>query len=169
MSKLSYEDKIEIYNNKKEGISLSSLASKYGVRKSVINYLTRLIDNHGLEILRTTKNTEYTIHEKEQIINRILINNETIWSVALDEGLLSCGMLQNWVKKYKENGYNIVERSRGRRPTMIKKPKENKKETSEEAIKRLESENEYLRAELEYSKKLNAVVQQRKNRQQKKK
>ena len=169
MSKLSYEDKIEIYNKKKEGISLSSLASKYGVRKSVINYLTRLIDNHGFEILRTTKNTEYTIHEKEQIINRILINNETIWSVALDEGLLSCGMLRNWVKKYKENGYNIVERSRGRRPTMIKKPKVNKKETSEEAIKRLESENEYLRAELEYSKKLNAVVQQRKNRQQKKK
>ena len=78
-------------------------------------------------------------------------------------------MLRNWVKKYKENGYNIVERSRGRRPTMIKKPKVNKKETSEQAIKRLESENEYLRAELEYSKKLNAVVQQRKNRQQKKK
>ena len=50
MSKLSYEDKIEIYNKKKEGISLSSLASKYGVRKSVINYLTRLIDNHGFEI-----------------------------------------------------------------------------------------------------------------------
>lgn len=169
MSKLSYEDKIEIYNKKKEGISLSSLASKYKVRKSVISYLTRLIDNHGLEILRTTKNTEYAIHEKEQIINRILINNETIWSVALDEGLLSCGMLQNWIKKYKKNGYNMVERSRGRRPAMIKKPKENKKETSEETIKRLKSENEYLRAELEYSKKLNAVVQQRKNRQQKKK
>ena len=34
-------------------------------------------------------------------------------------GLLSKGMLINWIKKYKENGYNIVERKRGR-PTMSK-------------------------------------------------
>ena len=36
-------------------------------------------------------------------------------------------------------------------------------------IKRLEEENLYLKAELEYSKKLRAVVQARKNQQQKKK
>ena len=38
-----------------------------------------------------------------------------------------------------------------------------------EKIKRLEEENLYLKAELEYSKKLRAVVQARKNQQQKKK
>ena len=43
------------------------------------------------------------------------------------------------------------------------------KETPEEKIKRLEKENTYLKAEIEYSKKLEAVVQARKNRQQKKK
>jgi len=169
MSKLSYEDKIEIYNKKRDGVCVSNLVSEYKVRKSVINYLTRLIDKHGLEILRTTKNKNYAIYEKEQIINRVLINNESVWSVALDEGLLSCGMLQSWIKNYKENGYNIVERKRGRSPTMIEKPKKNKTETIEETIKRLENENEYLKAELEYSKKLRAVVQQRKNQQQKKK
>ena len=36
-------------------------------------------------------------------------------------------------------------------------------------FKRLEEENLYLKAELEYSKKLRAVVQARKNQQQKKK
>ena len=78
-------------------------------------------------------------------------------------------MLSSWISKYKENGYNIVERKRGR-PTMIKKPKQiNKKETDKEKIERLEKENEYLKAELEYSKKLRAVVQARKNQQQKKK
>ena len=76
-------------------------------------------------------------------------------------------MLSHWVKKYKENGYNIVERKRGRSPTMLKKSKKN--ETLEEKIKRLEEENLYLKAELEYSKKLRAVVQARKNQQQKKK
>ena len=49
----------------------------------------------------------------------------------------------------------------------ITKKKEN--ETKDEKIKRLEEENLYLKVELEYSKKLRAVVQARKNQQQKKK
>ena len=70
--------------------------------------------------------------------------------------------------KYKENGYNIVERKRGR-STMPKVTKKKENETDKEKIKRLEEENLYLKAELEYSKKLRAVVQARKNQQQKKK
>ena len=42
-------------------------------------------------------------------------------------------------------------------------------ETIEEENERLRKENLYLKAELEYSKKLRAVVQARKNQQQKKK
>lgn len=99
----------------------------------------------------------------------MLINNESIRFVAIDEGLLSFGMLSDWISKYKENGYNIVERKRGR-PTMTKKATKGKKnETLEEKVKRLEEENLYLRVELDYSKKLRAVVQARKNQQQKKK
>ncbi len=77
-------------------------------------------------------------------------------------------MLNNWLKKYRENGYNIVERKRGR-PTMKKEFKPKKNETIEEENERLKKENLYLKAELEYSKKLRAVVQARKNQQQKKK
>lgn len=51
--------------------------------------------------------------------------------------------------------------------TKITKKKEN--ETKDEKIKRLEEKNLYLKVELEYSKKLRAVVQARKNQQQKKK
>ena len=169
MSKLTYEDKINIYQERKQGNTINNISKKYGVRKDVIKYLIRLIDKHGYDILRTSKNRKFTLFEKEQIINRILINNESACSVAVDEGLLSYGMLFNWIKEYKEMGYNIVERKRGR-PTMDKKNKAiNKEETQEEKIKRLEKENLYLKAELEYSKKLRAVVQARKNQQQKKK
>ena len=59
-------------------------------------------------------------------------------------------MLSSWISKYKENGYNIVERKRGR-PTMIKKPKQiNKKETDKEKIERLENVIFFLMAYLEY-------------------
>lgn len=169
MSKLTYEDKINLYNDKKRGMAIGSLSNKYKVRKCVINYLTALIDKHGIDILRTSKNKIHTKYEKQEAIDRVLIKGEAKWAVALDIGLLSKGMLDNWIKKYRENGYNIVERKRGR-PTMKKKRQEAKRnETQEEKIKRLEEQVQYLSAELEYSKKLRAVVQARKNQQQKKK
>ncbi len=168
MSKLTYEDKINLYTDKKKGMSIGSLSNKYKVRKSVINYLTALIDKHGIDILRTSKNRIHTKYEKQEAINRVLINGEAKWAVALDIGLLGKGMLDNWIKNYKENCYNIVERKRGR-STMSKITKKKENETKDEKIKRLEEENLYLKAELEYSKKLRAVVQARKNQQQKKK
>ena len=90
--------------------------------------MVSLIDKHGIDILRTSKNKEHSKYEKEEAINRVLINGEAVWAVAIDMGLLSYGMLQNWIKKYKENGYNIVERKWGR-PTMpkVRKNRQQKK------------------------------------------
>ena len=169
MSKLSYGDILNLYKERKNGKSITTLSSKYGICNTQIEYLTRLIDRHGFEILRKRKNKYYLPFQKEQIINRVLLNNESITSVSIDEGLLNAGILANWIKKYKENCYNIVERKRGR-PTMKNKvTKVKTNETDKEKIKRLEEENLYLKVELEYSKKLRAVVQARKNQQQKKK
>ena len=168
MSKLKYEDKINIYNDRKNGMSINSLSQKYKIRTCSIQYLVSLIDMHGYEILRTSKNKIHTKYEKQEAIDRVLVNGEAAWLVAIDMGLLSYGMLQNWIKKYKDMGYNIVERKRGR-SIMPKVTKKKDDETKDETIKRLEEENLYLKAELEYSKKLRAVVQARKNQQQKKK
>ena len=96
---------------------------------------------------------------KQNAIDRVLINNESIWSVSLDIGLHGDSLLHSWISKYKENGYNM--------PKKEFKPKS--KETIEEENERLRKENLYLKAELDYSKKLRAVVQARKNQQQKKK
>ena len=168
MSKLTYEDKKNMYSDKKNGMSIIQISNKYKVRETTVKYIYRLIEVHGYDILRTTKNKYYSSNQKEKIINRVLLNNESITSVSIDEGLLNPGILANWIKKYKEMDYNIVERKRGR-PTMPKVTKKKENETDTEKIKRLEEENLYLKAELEYSKKLRAVVQARKNQQQKKK
>lgn len=168
MGKLSYENKINLYNDSKLGLSKSTLSKKYNITIHGVQYLCCLIDKHGIDILRTQKNKYYPKYIKQDAIDRVLINKESIWSVSLEFGLPSDGMLHFWINKYKENGYNIVERKRGRSPTM-KVTKKKKNETKDEKIKRLEEENLYLKAELEYSKKLKAVVQSRKSRQQKKK
>ena len=89
MSKLSYEDKINIYKKKKNGQSRKSLSREYKVNELIIAYLYYLIDKHGYDILRKGKNKYYEPYQKEQIINRVLINGESVFSVAIDEGLLS--------------------------------------------------------------------------------
>ena len=168
MSKLSCKDKIKMYEEYKSGIGYMQIAKKYNLCKARVQYMLYLADRHGGNILKTEKNRDYPKDFKEDAILRVLNNGESKWSVALDIGLPSFATLNEWISKYKENGYNIVERRRGR-PTMPKVTKKKENETQEEKIKRLEEENLYLKAELEYSKKLRAVVQARKNRQPKKK
>ena len=95
MSKLTREDKIEIYKRRLKGETISSLAKSFNIRESNIKYLITLIEKHGNNILRKNKNIVYSKEFKLQTINRILINNESINSVALDIGLISAGILHN--------------------------------------------------------------------------
>ena len=104
MSKLSCKDKIKIYKLRKEGKQISYLSAKYKVRSDNIAYLIRLIDKHGIEIIKKDSKKYYPPYQKEEIINRILIGGESITSVAIDVGLSSDGILHTWIKKYKENG-----------------------------------------------------------------
>lgn len=169
MAKLTRAEKIELYERRKKGERISDLAVLYGMNRVGIQYLIRLIDTHGIEILREHKNRYYSPEYKLDIINRILVNHESIKSTAVEIGLSSDGMIHNWIREYKENGYNVIEKKRGR-PVMIK-PKNIHPEpvTPEERVKELEKQLEYVEAENEYLKKLHAVVKQRVEREKKKK
>ena len=169
MSKLTREDKIEIYKRRLKGETISSLAKSFNIRESNIKYLITLIEKHGNNILRKDKNRVYSKEFKLQAINKILINNESVNSVALDIGLISAGILHNWLSKFKENEYNVVEKKKGRKPKSMTKPKKNEKVLSEkDKIKQLEDEIIYLKAENEYLKKLRALVLERELKEKKK-
>lgn len=170
MSKLTREEKIEIYNERKQGTTVIQLSIKYKVRKEVIEYLIRLIDMHGFDILRKDRNRYYSPTLKQEIINRVFIDHQSINSTALEYGLSSKGILQNWIKSYKENNYAIVEKEKGRPSTMKKENSIKKYEdmTPEEKIKYLENKNLDLEVENAYLKKLRAVIQNKKSQQKKK-
>lgn len=112
MSKLTREQKIEIYKRRKQGENLKSLSKEYSVLKGNIYYMIKLIDKHGEDILRKDKNRHYSPLLKEEIINKVLHQHHTIMSTAIEYGLSSDGILFNWIKSYKENGYVIVERKK---------------------------------------------------------
>lgn len=50
MSKLTREQKLEIYKKRKQGKTLKELSIKYNIRVNDIQYLIKLIDLHGERI-----------------------------------------------------------------------------------------------------------------------
>lgn len=118
MAKLTIEQKLEIYKKRKQGQTVSSLSKEYGIRAHNINYLIGLIDMHGYGVLRKDKNKYYSPQIKLEIINKVLIDRQSINSTAIEYGFSSDGILHNWIKSYKNNGCAIVEKTRERSPTM---------------------------------------------------
>ena len=107
MSKLSKQDKIEIYHLWHDyQIGSTELSQRYWVGRSNIDYLLALIDCHGLAILDQPFTT-YTSNFKEQALRRIIVEHESARRVSIDLCLKSSGMLHNWLREYRKNGYNV--------------------------------------------------------------
>ena len=117
--KYSFELKKEIYEKHCEGYSSEYLSKQYGLDASHIRYMCRLIDKHGLDAIRH-KFTKHSPAYKLAAINRVLEDGEPIKSVAVDIGLTNDSILQQWIKSYIENGYNVVTKKKGRPSTRDK-------------------------------------------------
>ena len=127
--KLSLDDKKKIYKMHLAGYGYVQISRRFHVNSNVINYLCRLIDRHGLGIL-IRGYTSYPKTVKLKAIKRVLENNESIWSVAVDIGLPNKSELQQWIKSYIENGYNVVTKKKGR-PSTRDKEKEDSRRAGE--------------------------------------
>lgn len=152
----------------KNGCSCADISRIYHIDTSEFCYMYALYTRYGPEVLKHSFN-HWPFGIKQEAVNRV-INGESIRSVALDMRLSTKKTLKRWLKEYKENGYTIVERKRGKPPMNKSSTKKKDNLTSEQReIKDLKKRIEELEIENEYLKKLDALVRARKAQQLKNK
>ena len=64
--KLNYEDKVRIYELRKQGQSFKKLSIRFGVDISGLKYMMKLIDRYGIDIVKKGVNRYYSPELKQQ-------------------------------------------------------------------------------------------------------
>ncbi|WP_186673973.1 helix-turn-helix domain-containing protein [Sporosarcina sp. BP05] len=164
MAKYSDEFKIMVVREYLEGrLGYSALARKYGVKAStqVKNWVSAY-KKHGVVGLFRKKGKEvYSVQFKLDVLSFMKRTGASQTETALHFGLTNPPMIASWKKKLLEDGAEALDKPKGR-PAMsdksknVKKGKQPAQQNEMTREQKLEQENELLRLEVAYLKKLRA-------------
>ena len=178
--RLKDEDLKEIARLADDGYNPGYIANKYNYDLRGMQRIIARYRMHGLKGILHSKSKSFTIEEKLAIINRHY-HGESQRSLAIELNV-NGSVVYQWISKYEKFGYNGLIDNRGR-PGVSKmgRTKKNQEKTStaeamapitdaeREELNKLRKENYQLKMENECLKKIQALVQQRQNRQTRKK
>ncbi|CAB3768062.1 hypothetical protein LMG29542_05769 [Paraburkholderia humisilvae] len=153
-------------------IGLPMLAARHGIDYSMLRRWVAAFRLHGGAAPRG-KYTHYDACFKLKVLQHMWRDRLSVREVMALYDIRQAASVPRWARLYDEGGINaLASRSKGRPRQMVNTPPDKPAEekapetrTREELLK----ENEYLRAEVAYLKKLDALLKAKKRAAQKKK
>lgn len=169
MSKYSSEFKLEAVQYYLDGRGGFFAAAKhFGVNHELLRGWVKKYQQHGPEGLLKQNVSSYSGDFKLSVIEYMHSNHLSLSETAFQFRLANHNIVNKWERIYYEEGPQaLYEERRGRRKNMSSKPR--KKKLSKEVEEDLIAENQRLRMENAYLKKLQALVQERTKPKQSKK
>lgn len=162
MNYYEVEFKLKVIKEYLEGpLGGRALAKKYGLSSNALIYNWKhsyqLLGKDGLITHRSPK--KYTSEFKRDVLHFIETTGASFGEAARQFKLPSGSMISRWQRKYIAFGQIALSNRKGRPKKMTKPTKKQQKRTSLSREQELERENELLRIEVEYLKKLQTFQQ----------
>jgi len=154
-NKYSDDLKLTVVREYQEGkLGIRPLAKKHGIKsKSVVGRWIKVYERFGSEGLkRKRKNKSYSVHFKLDVLSFMKRTGSSETETALHFGITEPTIIGRWKKVILEGKDEGLNKHKGR-PPMSNNKKTDKEMTYKQ---KLERENELLRLEVEYLKKLRA-------------
>jgi transposase len=162
MGKYSEELKLLVVREYLEGnLGYRALAKKHGIKsKSAIERWVKVYEKFGQNGLTSKKHPEsYPVKLKLDVLSFIKRTGSSETEAALHFGITTPTIISSWKKTFLEDGSEGLKKPKGRPPMSdIAENKKGKQAKKSEMTyeQKLERENELLRLEVEYLKKLRA-------------
>ena len=141
---------------------LKSVARAKGIEESNLRLWVKFYQQYGRSGLKPRKRQAYSPDFKLKVIESIKTDYLSLTEACLKFNIPSESTIINWQRRYENNGILSLQPQPKGRPKQMNKPIKRKKRKSDKPLTReeqLEQEVEYLRAENELLKKLQALVQ----------
>lgn len=160
MKKISLEKIMGAVNAYLEGAeSIRDIAQRYNISKSVLHRWITRVNEHGLAAFKETY-TNYSVEFKMDVLNYIDLGASIDQAAAKFN--ISSYIVWKWKQLYETQGIDALQRKKKGRPSVKKEPKKTKAVELEGSEEALRAENEQLRMEVAYLKKLHALIQEKK-------
>jgi len=147
-----------------DGVPMMDISRKYKVDVSKLKYKVKVYKLHGEAPFTDEQEKRiYTREEKLKAIKTVISGEKSGRQVAIELGIPNARIVHDWVDKFKKEGEEAIQVSRGRKKYMLHKDRQ-----AFLADKEIKARCEHLEAENEYLKKSLALAFKKDKRLKKK-
>ena len=150
--------KIKVIAYYRQGHTGAATAKKFNVNPQFVHKWVKQYQSGGIDAIKPKISKAYYSRKfKHEVITTMLTQGLSQSEVALKFNISSPALISHWHKAYRLQGMSgLTSKRQGR--TAMSKPYITDKPDDEKTLAELKRENEYLRAEVAYLKKLDALL-----------